>query len=135
MTRFWITLEQGVAFVLKCLDRMEGGEVFVPKIPSMSILDMVEAIAPGCKKEIIGIRPGEKLHELMISRDDARKTVEFDDHYVIQPDFRYFERPYKNNSGNPVAEDFEYNSGTNDWKLNVGELHELLVGCDFGAGA
>jgi UDP-N-acetylglucosamine 4,6-dehydratase/5-epimerase len=134
MTRFWITLEQGVEFVLKCLEHMEGGEVFVPKIPSMSILDMVEAIASGCKKDIVGIRPGEKLHELMISRDDARKTVEFDDHYVIQPDSRYFERPYTGNGGRPVAADFEYNSGTNDWKLGVKELRELLAQLEFNSG-
>jgi len=83
MTRFWITLEQGVNFVLACLKKMVGGELFVPKLPSMNIMDLAKVIAPKCKTEIIGIRPGEKLHELMITRDDARRTLEFKDHYMI----------------------------------------------------
>ena len=85
MTRFWITLEQGVEFVLHCLQQMRGGELFVPKIPSMNIMDLAKAIAPEAKTEIIGIRPGEKLHEVMISLDDAMNTLEFESHYVIQP--------------------------------------------------
>ena len=84
MTRFWITLEQGVEFVTRSLNKMLGGELFVPKIPSMSIVDLAEAIAPGINREIIGIRPGEKLHELMISTDDALNTLEYKDYYVIQ---------------------------------------------------
>jgi len=87
MTRFWITLEQGVNFVLSRLEKMVGGELFVPKIPSMNIMDLAKVIAPECKTEIVGIRPGEKLHELMITRDDARRTLEFRDHYIIQPEF------------------------------------------------
>ena len=89
MTRFWITLEQGVDFVLKCLERMVGGELFVPKIPSMNMMDLAKAIAPECKTEIIGIRPGEKLHEVMMPKDDARKTIEYDDKYIIKPDLGF----------------------------------------------
>ncbi|MHB8093291.1 MAG: UDP-N-acetylglucosamine 4,6-dehydratase (inverting), partial [Syntrophales bacterium] len=83
MTRFWITIEQGVNFVLDCLGRMVGGELFVPKLPSMNIMDLVKAVDPGCKTEIIGIRPGEKIHEIMIPMDEARRTVEFDSYYIL----------------------------------------------------
>ncbi|NLL52523.1 MAG: UDP-N-acetylglucosamine 4,6-dehydratase (inverting), partial [Peptococcaceae bacterium] len=86
MTRFWITLEQGVNFVLKSFERMRGGELFVPKIPSMNIMDLAKAIAPECETEIIGIRPGEKIHEYMISEEDARNTIEYSDYFVIQPE-------------------------------------------------
>lgn len=92
MTRFWITLDQGVQFVLDNLARMHGGEIFVPKIPSMNIMDLAKAIAPECKTEIIGIRPGEKLHEAMIMEDDARHTLEYDTYYVIQPEFPFWSR-------------------------------------------
>ena len=126
MTRFWITIEQGVNFVLDCLECMVGGELFVPKIPSMNIMDLAKAIAPECKIKIIGIRPGEKLHEVMIPRDEARNTLEFDDYYVIQPDFRFFARRFKNEGGKSVIEDFEYNSGTNTWWLTVDELREMI---------
>lgn len=126
MTRFWITLEQGVDFVLNCLDAMVGGELFVPKIPSMNIMDLAKAIAPECKADIIGIRPGEKLHEIMIPRDEARNTLEFDNHYLIQPNFRFFERRFKNNGGKTVPEEFEYNSGTNTKWLSVEELKEMI---------
>jgi len=126
MTRFWITVEQGVNFVLRCLERMVGGELFVPKIPSMNIVNLAKAIAPECKTEIIGIRPGEKLHEVMIPRDEARRTLEFDSYYIIQPDFRFFERRFKNNCGKQVSEDFEYNSGTNPWLLTMEEIKEII---------
>ena len=112
MTRFWITLEQGVNFVLNCLEQMVGGELFVPKIPSMNIMDLAKAIAPECKTEIVGIRPGEKLHEVMVTRDDARKALEYKDHYVVQPDFQFWGSRFKSNGGNALPEDFEYNSGT-----------------------
>ncbi len=85
MTRFWLTLEHGVRFVVSCIEQMHGGEIFVPKIPSMRLIDMAETIAPGCEVECIGIRPGEKLHEVLVSEDEARNTVELDDMYVIQP--------------------------------------------------
>lgn len=126
MTRFWITLEQGVNFVLKNLERMVGGELFVPKLPSMNIVDLAKAICPHCKTKIVGIRPGEKLHEVMVPKDDARNTLEFDDHYMIQPTFRYFQRRFNGNGGKPVPEDFEYNSGTNSWWLTIKELREML---------
>ena len=126
MTRFWITLEQGVDFVLSCLSRMVGGELFVPKIPSMNIMDLANAIAPECETKIIGIRPGEKLHEIMVPRDDARNTVEYDEYYVIKPEFRYFGRRFNNESEKPVPEDFEYNSGTNSWWLTIEELREMI---------
>jgi len=126
MTRFWITLEQGVDFVLKNLERMVGGEIFVPKLPSMNIMDLARAICPECKTEIVGIRPGEKLHEVMVPRDDARNTVEFDDYYVIKSTFRYFERRFKEDNCKPVPEDFEYNSGTNTWFLTLDEIKEMI---------
>jgi UDP-N-acetylglucosamine 4,6-dehydratase/5-epimerase len=127
MTRFWITLEQGVNFVLKCMEGMVGGEIFVPKIPSMNIMDLAKAIGPECRIEVVGIRPGEKLHEIMISKDDARNTDEFRDHYLIKPSFRFFPRRYNNGGGGkPVPEDFEYNSGTNTRWLSIEELRDLV---------
>jgi UDP-N-acetylglucosamine 4,6-dehydratase len=126
MTRFWITLEQGVDFVLKCLDRMVGGEIFVPKIPSMKIMDLAQALCPGCKTQIIGIRPGEKLHEVMIPMDDSHNTLEFDTYYVIKPAFRFFERRFNDHNGKPVPDRFEYNSNTNHLWLNVAELQEII---------
>jgi UDP-N-acetylglucosamine 4,6-dehydratase len=126
MTRFWITLGQGVEFVLWCLRHMCGGELFVPKIPSMNIMDLAKAIAPECKTEIVGIRPGEKIHELMISRDDARKTLEFDNFYVIQPNFEYWESRCSWGGGRPVSKDFEYSSETNPWRLSVEEMKTLV---------
>lgn len=126
MTRFWITLDQGVDFVLGCLERMIGGEIFVPKLPSMNIMDLAGAIADGCKIETIGVRPGEKIHEIMIPVDDARMTVEFDDHYVIQPNNHFVLIRFEGNGGKAVPEDFEYNSGTNPWHLSVQELRSIL---------
>ena len=126
MTRFWITLEQGVSFVLDSLNRMVGGELFVPKLPSMNMMDLAKAIAPECKTEIIGIRPGEKLHEVMIPRDEARRTIEYDRYYIIQPDFHYWDRRFNENGVKPVAEDFEYQSGTNPWQLSIKEMKEMI---------
>jgi UDP-N-acetylglucosamine 4,6-dehydratase len=125
MTRFWITLEQGVEFVISCIERMVGGEIFVPKIPSMNIMDLAMAIAPQCRIEIVGIRPGEKLHEVIISKDDARRTLEFENHYTIQPDFKFWERRY-DNSGKPVSEEFEYNSATNPWQLSIEDMRKII---------
>ena len=126
MTRFWITLEQGVEFVLDCFARMVGGELYVPKIPSMNIVDLARAIRPDCKTEIVGIRPGEKLHEVMISKDDARNTLEYDDHYVIRPSFRFFDRRFDPSGGRPVADDFEYSSRNNpDW-LTEEDLKQMV---------
>ncbi|MEA0554059.1 UDP-N-acetylglucosamine 4,6-dehydratase (inverting) [Lysinibacillus irui] len=125
MTRFWITLDQGVQFVLDSLERMHGGEIFVPKIPSMSIMDLAKAIAPDCKLEIMGIRPGEKLHEAMIMEDDARHTREFDTYYVIQPQFSWWSRDYVT-EGKSLPDGFSYTSDNNtDW-LTIDDLKELI---------
>ncbi len=125
MTRFWITLDQGVRFVLRCLSMMHGGEIFVPKLPSAGIMDIAEAIAPGCRIEITGIRPGEKLHEVMIPEDDARHTVEFDDFYVIKPEFPWWDSNHWAD-GRPLEEGFRYASDTNPWRLDVQEIRRLL---------
>ena len=126
MTRFWITLEQGVEFVLWGLEHMCGGELFVPKIPSMNIMDLAKAIAPECETKIVGVRPGEKLHELMITRDDSRQTLEFDNFYVIQPNFKFWDRRCSWNSGHSVPEQFEYSSESNPWRLSIEEMRELI---------
>jgi UDP-N-acetylglucosamine 4,6-dehydratase len=125
MTRFWITLDQGVQFVLDSLERMKGGEIFVPKIPSMKITDLAKAIAPECEIEIVGIRPGEKLHEAMITEDDARHTVEFDTYYVIQPEFPWWSQEYAKN-GKSLLEGFKYTSDTNTQWLSIEELRKLV---------
>jgi len=131
MTRFWITLQNGVDFVLKNFQRMHGGEIFVPKIPSSTITDLVEAMAPRMPIKIIGIRPGEKLHEIMCPADDSHLTLEFDDHYVIQPTIS-FAAPidYAINKlgerGKLVTNGFEYSSGTNPKFLTVNEIKELI---------
>lgn len=126
MTRFWITIEQGVNFVLSCLKTMIGGELFVPKLPSMNIMALAKVIAPECQTKIIGIRPGEKLHEIMVPKDDARRTLEYDHHYTIQPDFHFWKKRYNSDGGKPVPEDFEYNSGTNPWQLSEEEMREII---------
>ncbi|MCL6611790.1 MAG: UDP-N-acetylglucosamine 4,6-dehydratase (inverting) [Peptococcaceae bacterium] len=125
MTRFWITLDQGVKFVLDSIERMQGGELFVPKIPSMRITDLAEAVAPGCRHEYIGIRPGEKLHEVMIPEDDARNTIEMDRFYIIQPPFPWWGKRNAWTVGRQVPADFRYASDTNDWWLTVEELREM----------
>lgn len=130
MTRFWITLDQGVDFVIRNFSRMHGGEIFVPKIPSMRITDLVEAIAPGIPMEMVGIRPGEKLHEIMCPMDDSHLTLEFAEHFVIRPTIQ-FVRPSDftcnglGETGVPVAEGFEYNSGTNPHFLSASELRAM----------
>jgi UDP-N-acetylglucosamine 4,6-dehydratase len=134
MTRFWITLEQGVEFVLRSFQRTQGAEIFVPKIPSMRILDLVQSMGSGIRPKTIGIRPGEKIHELMCPLDSAYLTVEFADHYVIKPTIQY--DPDVDYSLNPLAEKgaptdlgFEYNSGTNAHFLTVDELRTLNSSC------
>ncbi len=130
MTRFWITLQQGVEFVLNNFQRMHGGEIFVPKIPSMRVTDLVAAMAPDLKTKIIGIRPGEKLHELMVPRDDSRHTIEFADHFVIRPHSIYveevdFAKNLLGETGKLVDEGFKYSSDNNSHFLTVDELREL----------
>ncbi len=130
MTRFWITLSQGIDFVLRCFNRMQGGCIFVPKIPSMRVMDLVESLNPEIKTRIIGIRPGEKLHETMCPADDSHLTVEFSDHFVISPSIIFshhvdFSINPLGERGKPVAIGFEYNSETNPHFLTVGELKKL----------
>ncbi|WP_019551933.1 UDP-N-acetylglucosamine 4,6-dehydratase (inverting) [Propionispira raffinosivorans] len=128
MTRFWLKLEDGVDFVLKNFERMQGGEIFIPKIPSMRIMDLAKAIAPEMPIKIIGIRPGEKLHEIMCPSDIYYETLEFGDHYVIMPSTN-LGMDYTHNQlgekGLPVKDGFEYNSGTNPHFLTVDELKEM----------
>lgn len=130
MTRFWITLEDGIEFVLKDFQRMQGGEIFVPKIPSMRITDLANSLAPDMPTKIIGIRPGEKLHEIMCPADDSHLTLEFDDHYVIRPSISFsYKVNYEINplgeTGVSVEQGFEYNSGNNPHFLTVDELKPL----------
>lgn len=124
MTRFWLTLQQGVEFVLNAIERMHGGEVFIPKIPSMSILDLAEAIAPGCKVEHIGIRPGEKLHEALISEDEARQTLDVGDMFVIQPAHPWWKDGVWAD-GKPLPADFHYTSDNNAEWLTIDDLRKL----------
>lgn len=125
MTRFWITLQQGVDFVLDSLARMHGGELFVPKIPSMKITDLARAIGPDCELEEIGIRPGEKLHEVMISEDDARHTVEHDDYFAVLPEFEWWTNG--NTGGVPCEHNFRYSSETNPLWLSQDELRTIIA--------
>ncbi len=128
MTRFWITLQQGVDFVLKNFERMLGGEIFVPKIPSMRVVDLATSMAPGVEQRVVGIRPGEKLHEIMCPQDDSHLTLEFADHFIITPSIHYASREnvFSPNGigeeGYLVDQGFQYNSGTNDHFLTVDEL-------------
>lgn len=130
MTRFWLTLQQGVDFVMKCFHRMQGGETFVPKIPSMRILDLVESLAPGIRVRMIGIRPGEKLHEVMCPADDSHRTLQFPDHYVIEPSIQFVDpvRYHTNplgERGRAVEQGVSYSSETNPHFLTVEELRQL----------
>ena len=125
MTRFWITLEQGVKFVVRCIDLMHGGEVFVPKIPSMNIMDLVKAIAPNCAVKEVGIRPGEKLHEVLISEDEARYAVETEEMYVIQPQHSWWLKDNWKNS-RTVTDGHRYASDTNPQWLSTEQLAAML---------
>jgi UDP-N-acetylglucosamine 4,6-dehydratase (inverting) len=125
MTRFWITLTQGVEFVIKCMEMMQGGEIFVPKVPSMRIIDLAKIIAPKCKIKYIGIRPGEKIHECLVTEDEARHTVEYKDFFVIIPDHSWWS--YENyKDGNKLPEGFRYTSDTNEHWLTKKELQKML---------
>jgi UDP-N-acetylglucosamine 4,6-dehydratase len=127
MTRFWITLEQGVELVFKALAEAKGGETYISKIPSFHITDLAEAILPGCGIKEIGIREGEKLHEVMVTKDDSRSTFEYDKHYIVYPNFDWVDLKKAVLPGGKCVEDgFEYNSGTNAEWLNVEQLREAL---------
>lgn len=134
MTRFWITIDEGVEFVLRAFDRMKGGEILVPKIPSVRILDLVKSLESGLPTKIVGIRPGEKIHETMCPADDAHRTLEFEDHFVITPTINFdHEVEYTTNvigeRGAAVPEDFDYSSGTNPHFLTVDNLKDMHKNC------
>ncbi len=131
MTRFWITLEEGVNFVIKTIERMHGGEVFIPKIPSVRITDLAQAMAPKLDIDFIGIRPGEKLHEVMCPKDDSHLTLEFDNHFIIKPSFTFedssidYSTTLLGEKGYPVDSGFEYNSETNPDFLDLEEINKI----------
>ncbi|MCE8540161.1 UDP-N-acetylglucosamine 4,6-dehydratase (inverting) [Ruegeria pomeroyi] len=137
MTRFWITLDQGVDFVLKSFERMWGGEIFVPRIPSTKITDLATAMAPGLEQRVVGIRPGEKLHEVMCPEEDAHQTYQFDEFFSIIPTIKFtdldvdFSVTRLGEKGTPTGPDFEYNSGTNPVFLNQEEIIDLLKKTGF----
>lgn len=125
MTRFWITLEDGVEFVMNCINVMKGGEIFVPKIPSMSIMDLAKTIAPNSKYKFVGIRPGEKIHETLLTEDEARRSLEFKDFYIIEPDFPWWGNA-NHKGGKSLKEGFKYSSDINkDW-LDETQLRKIL---------
>jgi UDP-N-acetylglucosamine 4,6-dehydratase len=128
MTRFWITLQQGVNFVITSLSMMRGGEIFVPKIPSMRMVDLAHCMAPDLPTRVVGIRPGEKLHEVMVTEDDSRQTLELQDRYVIEPSFAWWQRaPYVASGAKPVPDGFRFASDTNhDW-LDADRLRSLIA--------
>ena len=125
MTRFWITLEQGAEFVIRCVEKMHGGEVFIPKIPSMRIIDLANVIAPKCKIRYIGARPGEKMHEDLITDDEGRHALEFEDFFVIEPE-HYWWKPKNWSDGKPLSEGFTYTSDNNDEWLTKEELKKVV---------
>jgi UDP-N-acetylglucosamine 4,6-dehydratase/5-epimerase len=135
MTRFWIRIEDGVRFVDRCIELMRGGEIFVPKIPSMKIVDLATALCPNCEHEIVGIRPGEKLHELLIARDDARFTLEFENYYIIQPQIHLWDSTqdclYDREKGRAVLEDFEYVSNNNSQWIEPDRLRQVIADSSF----
>lgn len=127
MTRFWITLDQSVSFVLNMIDRMKGGETYIPKIPSMRIVDLAKAMAPDMPRKVVGIRPGEKLHEIMITADDSRNTLDAGDCYIINPSFTFWDRKANRKQEAPsVPEDFVYSSDTNTHWLSPEDMNALL---------
>lgn len=127
MTRFFLSVERGVEFVSESLELMLGGEVLVPKIPSVRITDLARVVAPDCRQDMVGIRPGEKLHEVMVPEDESRLTLEFDDRYVIQPSHPFSaDRNYGRLGGMPCPEGFRYSSDTNPWQLDSDEIAQLV---------
>ena len=132
MTRFWITLQQGVDFVLSCLDVMGGGELFVPKIPSMKITALAEALAPGCRQEIVGIRPGEKIHEVLVPEDEARNAIELEDRFVVLPGYTLPGVEKWLGRGTACPDNFRYASDTNDRWLSANEMHAMLADTSNG---
>jgi UDP-N-acetylglucosamine 4,6-dehydratase len=127
MTRFWLTLDQGVRFVIRCVEAMHGGEVFVPKIPSTRIVDIARVIAPHAALEVIGIRPGEKLHEVLIHEDEARSTIEMKDMFVVQPSEAFWFGHDWQDKGNQLADGFRYASDANSEWLTVEQIQDLVT--------
>jgi FlaA1/EpsC-like NDP-sugar epimerase len=125
MTRFWITLEQGANFVIDCIGKMQGGEIFVPKIPSMRVIDMADAIAPNVKKKVVGIRPGEKLSETLLTEEMAEHALEFDDCFVIEPEHPFWKKDNLK-GGKPLPPNTRYNSESNDTWLTNDELKTMI---------
>ena len=126
MTRFWLSIDQGVRFTIRCIEQMQGGEVFVPKIPSTRVVDVAKAVAPDAEVELIGIRPGEKMHEVLVSEDEARHTVELDDMYVVEPPGALWFGHEWREKGKPLPEGFAYSSDNNKQSLTVDEIRELI---------
>jgi len=127
MTRFWITIERAASFVLQSLERMKGGEIFVPKLPSMKVMDVAKTLAPNCQIKIVGIRPGEKIHEVLITEDEARRTLELDDGFVVHPcSAGNSKMPAPNPDAQRVPEDFRYSSDGTDWWLSPDELAQMV---------
>ena len=125
MTRFWITLEQGVRFVIDCIGRMHGGEVFIPKIPSMKVTDLADVLAPQARKKVTGIRPGEKLSEILLTEEESSHTLELDKYFVIIPEHDFWEKDGVE-GGKPLPQDFKYTSGNNNWWLTSEELQGMI---------
>ena len=126
MTRFWLSIDQGVRLTIRCIEQMQGGEVFVPKIPSTRVVDVAKAVAPDAEVELVGIRPGEKLHEVLVSEDEARHTVELDDMYVVEPPGALWFGHEWREKGKPLPEGFAYSSDNNKQSLTVDEIRELV---------
>lgn len=124
MTRFFISLEQGVEFVIKCLGMMRGGELFIPKIPSLNIMDLKKAIAPECKHRVVGIRAGEKLHEVLLPMEEARNALEFKDMFILEPNFEWWIQGH-HKGGKKCPDGFEYNSFTNKWQITGKQLMDM----------
>jgi len=124
MTRFWMTMEQGVQFVIRSIEMMHGGEIFVPRIPSMRITDLAEALAPGCELRVVGVRPGEKLHEVLLTEDEARRTHAFDDFFVVEPEY-VFKQEQRWTGGKPLPDGFRYTSDENDMWLTPETLRKI----------
>jgi UDP-N-acetylglucosamine 4,6-dehydratase (inverting) len=125
MTRFWISLESGVNFVLRCIENMQGGEIFIPKIPSMRVMDLAQAIAPDYEKKITGIRPGEKLHEVLLTEDEARHAQEYSDYFIIEPEHPFWSSK-KRTGGKDLPEAFKYSSDTNSQWLTIDQLRKIV---------
>jgi UDP-N-acetylglucosamine 4,6-dehydratase len=132
MTRFWLSLEQGVRFTIRCVEQMEGGEVFVPKIPSMRVVELAKVMAPESRIEVIGIRAGEKLHEVLVSEDEARHTVELEEMFVVQPAEALWFGYAWTERGRSLPEGFRYASDTNERWLSADEMHQMVSQIEAG---